>query len=75
MALIKAVPDAEPDMRGRKRALSSDVPSPINRPTGCPFHPRCPWVQDICKTSSRRCARFQPDQFAACHFAEAGKTI
>jgi oligopeptide transport system ATP-binding protein len=75
MALIKAVPDAEPDLRGRKRALSGDVPSPINRPTGCPFHPRCPWVQDICKTEQPALREIQPDQFAACHFAEAGKTI
>ena len=75
MALIKAVPDAEPDLRGRKRALSGDVPSPINRPTGCPFHPRCPWVQDICKTENPPLREIQPDQFAACHFAEAGKSI
>jgi oligopeptide transport system ATP-binding protein len=75
MALIKAVPDAEPDMRGRKRALMGDVPSPINRPTGCPFHPRCPWVQDICKVEVPPLREIQPDQFAACHFAEPGKTI
>jgi len=75
MALIKAVPDAEPDMRGRKRALSGDVPSPINRPKGCPFHPRCPWVQDICRTENPPLREIVPDQFAACHFAEPGKTI
>ena len=50
MALINAVPDPEPGQRGRKRSLSGDVPSPINRPSGCPFHPRCPWAQAICKT-------------------------
>jgi oligopeptide transport system ATP-binding protein len=75
MALIKAVPDADPDLRGRKRALSGDVPSPINRPTGCPFHPRCPWVQEICKSEKPALREIQPDQFAACHFAEPGKTI
>jgi len=75
MALIKAVPDAEPDLRGRKRGLSGDVPSPINRPTGCPFHPRCPWVQDICRVENPPLREITPDQFAACHFAEPGKTI
>jgi oligopeptide transport system ATP-binding protein len=75
MALINAVPDAEPEARGRKRSLSGDVPSPINRPTGCPFHPRCPWVQDICKTDRPELREIVPGQFAACHFAEPGKTV
>jgi oligopeptide/dipeptide ABC transporter ATP-binding protein len=74
MALINAVPDPEPAQRGRKRSLSGDVPSPINRPPGCPFHPRCPWVQDICKTDLPPLREISPDHFAACHFAEPGKT-
>ncbi len=73
MALLNAVPDAEPERRGRKRSLTGDVPSPINRPTGCPFHPRCPWVQDRCKTEPPQLREIQPGQFAACHFAEPGK--
>jgi oligopeptide/dipeptide ABC transporter ATP-binding protein len=73
MALLNAVPDAVPERRGRKRTLSGDVPSPINRPTGCPFHPRCPWVQDRCKTEPPQLREIQPGQFAACHFAEPGK--
>jgi oligopeptide/dipeptide ABC transporter ATP-binding protein len=75
MALINAVPDAEPSARGRKRSLTGDVPSPINRPTGCPFHPRCPWVQERCKVELPLLREIQPNQFAACHFAEPGKTI
>jgi oligopeptide transport system ATP-binding protein len=75
MALINAVPDAEPEARGRKRTLSGDVPSPIDRPAGCPFHPRCPWVQDICKVDRPELREIVPGQFAACHFAEPGKTI
>lgn len=74
MALINAVPDPEPSARGRKRSLSGDVPSPINRPPGCPFHPRCPWVQDICKVDLPPLREITPDHFAACHFAEPGKT-
>jgi oligopeptide/dipeptide ABC transporter ATP-binding protein len=73
MALINAVPDAEPGHRGRKRSLSGDVPSPIDRPTGCPFHPRCPWVQERCKVELPLLREIVPDQFAACHFAEPGK--
>jgi oligopeptide/dipeptide ABC transporter ATP-binding protein len=74
MALINAVPDAEPELRGRKRKLSGDVPSPINRPSGCPFHPRCPWAQDRCKEELPMLREIAPGQFAACHFAEPGKT-
>jgi oligopeptide/dipeptide ABC transporter ATP-binding protein len=74
MALINAVPDAEPEARGRKRSLTGDVPSPINRPSGCPFHPRGPWVQDRCKQERPELRQIAPDQFAACHFAEPGKT-
>ena len=74
MALINAVPEAAPGQRGRKRSLSGDVPSPINRPPGCPFHPRCPWVQAICKTDLPPLREIVPDHFAACHFAEPGKT-
>jgi oligopeptide/dipeptide ABC transporter ATP-binding protein len=75
MALIKAVPDAEPQARRQKRSLSGDVPSPINRPSGCPFHPRCPWAQDICKVELPPLREIVPGQFAACHFAEPGKTM
>jgi oligopeptide/dipeptide ABC transporter ATP-binding protein len=75
MALINAVPDAEPEARGRKRSLSGDVPSPINRPSGCPFHPRCPWAQERCTVELPLLREIQPGQFAACHFAEPGKTV
>jgi len=75
MALISAVPDAEPQTTRKKRSLSGDVPSPINRPTGCPFHPRCPWAQDICKVELPPLREIVPGQFAACHFAEPGKTM
>lgn len=74
MALINAVPDPEPEQRGRKRSLSGDVPSPINRPSGCPFHPRCPWAQDVCKTEVPPLRELTPGHLAACHFAEPGRT-
>jgi oligopeptide/dipeptide ABC transporter ATP-binding protein len=73
MALISAVPEPEPSRRGRKRSLAGDVPSPINRPAGCPFHPRCPWVQDRCKVEMPELRELAPDHLAACHFAEPGK--
>ena len=75
MALIKAVPEPEPEMKHEKQPLSGDVPSPIDRPTGCPFHPRCPWVQERCKLELPLLRELKPDHFAACHFAEPGKKI
>jgi oligopeptide/dipeptide ABC transporter ATP-binding protein len=75
MALISAVPEPEPERRGRSRTLSGDVPSPIHRPAGCPFHPRCPWAQARCAQETPELRELATDQFAACHFAEPGKRL
>ena len=52
-ALVSAIPTANPDdERNRKRImLPGDPPSPINPPSGCPFHPRCPSAADACKST------------------------
>ncbi len=66
-ALISAVPEPDPKQRSGKRTLSGDVPSPIDRPLGCPFHPRCPIVEDRCKVEEPELREIKPDHFAACH--------
>lgn len=48
-ALISAIPIADINQRRKRIPLQGDVPSPVNPPSGCPFHPRCPKCQDICK--------------------------
>ncbi len=48
-ALIAAIPVADPAVKGAQAVLTGEVPSPINPPSGCHFHPRCPFVADICK--------------------------
>lgn len=51
-ALIDAIPRVGEGKKQIKKSLSGEVPSPINPPSGCTFHPRCPKVMDICKTRS-----------------------
>ncbi len=66
--LISAVPRADPHQRNRVRPLlKGDIPSPMNLPSGCRFHTRCPYVQDICR-SSEPVIDSHGGHRAACHF-------
>jgi oligopeptide transport system ATP-binding protein len=69
-ALISAIPVVDPDSKRQRIVLPGDVPSPINPPSGCPFHPRCPYAQDICKVDLPPLREITPGHWAACHFAE-----
>jgi oligopeptide/dipeptide ABC transporter ATP-binding protein len=51
-ALIAAVPEPEPGADRSRTAISGDLPSPINPPPGCPFHPRCPYAQERCRVET-----------------------
>ena len=68
-ALISAVPEPDPKVKSGKRTLSGDVPSPIDRPPGCPFHPRCPSMVERCKVEVPVLRELAPDHSAACHLA------
>lgn len=69
-ALISAVPVPDVTKQGtRKRiVLTGDVPSPINPPPGCRFHPRCPVVQDRCKSDRPELLEQTDGRTVACHF-------
>ncbi|MBI2924999.1 MAG: dipeptide ABC transporter ATP-binding protein [Verrucomicrobia bacterium] len=68
-ALLSAVPVVDPDSKRQRILLAGDVPSPIDPPGGCPFHPRCPVAEARCKTEVPPLREIQPGRWAACHFA------
>src|SRR5579859_2447586 len=69
-ALLSAVPVPNPDIESRRKRiiLEGDVPSPVNPPSGCNFHPRCWKAQAICREVIPILEAKQPNHFAACHF-------
>jgi oligopeptide transport system ATP-binding protein len=69
-ALISAVPVVDPDSKRQRIVLPGDVPSPINPPPGCPFHPRCPIAEDQCRAKIPALREIAPGHFAACHLAK-----
>jgi oligopeptide transport system ATP-binding protein len=66
-ALLSAVPVVDPTSKRRRILLSGDVPSPLNPPAGCPFHPRCPVAEARCRTVPPLLRATQPDRWTACH--------
>lgn len=67
-ALLSAVPIPDPKVkRGNRIILKGDVPSPINPPSGCHFHTRCPYVKDECKVESPPLKELSKGHWAACH--------
>jgi peptide/nickel transport system ATP-binding protein len=69
-ALMSAIPDLDPDRVMKPLILEGEIPSPAKPPSGCHFHPRCPYAQDICKRETPAFREHRPGQFAACHFAD-----
>jgi oligopeptide/dipeptide ABC transporter ATP-binding protein len=70
--LLEAVPKMDPATGARKIRLEGDVPSPINPPPGCPFHPRCPLATEACKTTVPALTERGPGHLAACIVTESG---
>ena len=69
-ALLSAIPQPRPGQRQERIVLGGDVPSPLNPPTGCPFHPRCAHVMDVCKQVMPPTRELGPGHTVACHLYE-----
>ena len=69
-ALMSAVPVANPKLKTERILLSGDVPSPLNPPPGCHFHPRCRYADAQCKQEAPQYRDIAGEHYAACHKAE-----
>jgi peptide/nickel transport system ATP-binding protein len=69
-ALLAAVPVPNPAKRRTSPMPEGEIPNPINPPSGCRFHPRCPYAKDICKQEEPELRELIHKHKIACHFAE-----
>ncbi|NTW43626.1 MAG: dipeptide ABC transporter ATP-binding protein [Anaerolineaceae bacterium] len=69
-ALMSAIPIPNPRIKRERMILQGDVPSPLNPPAGCRFHPRCPFAQPRCSVEEPQLRELKPDHLVSCHFAE-----
>lgn len=69
-ALLNAIPVPDPEVENMLTPLQGDVPSPVDPPSGCCFHTRCPHACDICSQVKPQLKELEPSHFVACHLFE-----
>ena len=69
-ALMSAIPIPDPHLKRERIILSGDVPSPLNPPSGCRFHPRCPIAKDVCSQQEPEFREVSDDHWVACWMVE-----
>lgn len=75
-ALLCAIPRPDPDIAGRPAPLQGELPSPLNPPSGCFFHPRCPYATEICHRQVPPMEQIAPDHQTRCfHHQMVGKFL
>jgi peptide/nickel transport system ATP-binding protein/oligopeptide transport system ATP-binding protein len=69
-ALLSSIPEPDPTLKRKRIILTGDVPSPVNPPSGCRFHPRCPvFVKGYCDVNEPKFKEYKPGHWAACDYA------
>jgi oligopeptide/dipeptide ABC transporter ATP-binding protein len=66
-ALLSAAPIPDPTAERNRVILTGDVPSAVNPPSGCSFHPRCPECRDVCCTKAPTLRQLTPERWVSCH--------
>jgi peptide/nickel transport system ATP-binding protein len=66
-ALLSAVPIPDPTKKRKQIILEGDVPSPINPPSGCYFHPRCQMAEDVCRKIKPKLQEYEEGHAVACN--------
>ncbi|WP_119274424.1 ABC transporter ATP-binding protein [Taklimakanibacter deserti] len=74
-ALLKAAPELDPARRSVVDAVRGELPSPLAIPRGCPFHPRCAYVMDRCRSEVPALETHQGNHAVACHLHDAGVAL
>jgi peptide/nickel transport system ATP-binding protein len=69
-ALLSAVPEPDPRVRSRRLMLQGEVANPAAPPSGCYFHPRCPYAIEVCRTETPAWRETSPAHFVSCHRAD-----
>jgi oligopeptide/dipeptide ABC transporter ATP-binding protein len=69
-ALLSAIPSLNPEDRGKAQKLEGEIPSPVNPPSGCRFHTRCPVAESRCRNEVPKWQETQPDHSVACHLID-----
>jgi peptide/nickel transport system ATP-binding protein len=68
VALMSAIPVPDPKHKRERLIPRGEIPSPINPPSGCRFHPRCPFAQNVCSEREPQLEEIEPNHYAACFF-------
>lgn len=69
-SLLSAIPIPDPTVNNERIILEGDVPSPVNPPSGCRFHPRCPKAMEVCSEAVPEFKEYDDGHFAACHLLD-----
>lgn len=70
-ALLSSVPIANPKRKKESILLEGEIPNPINPPSGCRFHPRCPYADEKCRREEPTLSQWREDHMVACHHPKA----